>query len=878
MANKLAHLVVENNTYDIQDEELTNKFDGMTIELALSNDYIITATLKDGNNTTLSTATIDLPSENSLVSLDYDNTTNEIIGIYRDDTVAVPHRIRVELDNLQEKLTAGQNISIINNTVSLLGIGEASTETVTGIATLDSYGKVPSSQLPSYVDDVLEYSTLQDFPVTGEAGKIYVTLDTNKTYRWTGSVYVEISKGVVLGETEYTAYRGDRGKIAYDHAIAKGSAYANGLYKITTNSEGHVTSATTVQKTDITALGIPAQDTQPNNGKLTLLVNNDQSTKVEFTANDNTNKTFNVTQPIYNKAIEIVNNQVSVRYADKQWDISRDSNNKLFINGKFIKQVDDLDTYTDAIDGEIVEFIGTTDTNYTNGYFYKRHAGSVQYETITIPANTTAITFHFPDGTEETGYVIEETLSIDSASWFDSHLTQIEALDGGTFTNTSDWYERFNYDIAKVGDEIWVKDSNNNYIWGGIECWHYTTNQPNLNVFPDSVAEATSREEATTQITNWLTDHGYTIPQIFVIYDDKVKVTMDNNGTTEHYYITPNGGGGYSSRQAKTLLSPDGKKVFVRGDDVTSLTMNRATEVRQKNNNNYWYCDPDYNYPTTATSTTTTEAITLTVPVLYDSNGKRIDTGQTPTPASWERIDVQPNVTKTSDLLNDSDFITHLVSNLTNYYTKSETDAAIGKGAILFQKNGTDITLTGSPTIVDNKTVFGANQSGTTICNIPVPIQTSELTNNGEGVTGYPFITKAVNNLENYYTEAEVDNLLSQLETNIDWKEAVNTYADIATTYPNPQDGWTVNVKDTDYTYRYNGTEWVAISANAIPLATQSINGLMSATDKTKLDGIEAGAEVNVQSDWNQSNMQADDYIKNKPTIPQITFRQWRTE
>ena len=119
--------------------------------------------------------------------------------------------------------------------------------------------------------------------------------------------------------------------------------------------------------------------------------------------------------------------------------------------------------------------------------------------------------------------------------------------------------------------------------------------------------------------------------------------------------------------------------------------------------------------------------------------------------------------------------------------------------------------------------------------------------------------------------------MLSQLETNIDWKEAVDTYADIATTYPNPQDGWTVNVKDTDYTYRWDGTNWIAISANAIPLATQSVNGLMSSTDKTKLDGIEAGAEVNVQSDWNQTNTQADDYIKNKPTLPTITFRQWNT-
>lgn len=130
-----------------------------------------------------------------------------------------------------------------------------------GVAELDSGGKVPSSQLPSYVDDVLEYSSKSAFPATGEAGKIYVATDTNITYRWSGSAYVEISPSLSLGETSSTAYRGDRGKAAYDHAQAKGGAFANGLYLITTNAEGHVTAAVPVQKSDITALGIPGSDT-----------------------------------------------------------------------------------------------------------------------------------------------------------------------------------------------------------------------------------------------------------------------------------------------------------------------------------------------------------------------------------------------------------------------------------------------------------------------------------------------------------------------------------------------------------------------------------------------------------------------------------------
>ena len=87
-----------------------------------------------------------------------------------------------------------------------------------GVAELDSSGHVPSSQLPSYVDDVLEYASQSAFPATGETGKIYVALNTNLTYRWSGSAYVEISPSLALGETSSTAYRGDRGKTAYDHS------------------------------------------------------------------------------------------------------------------------------------------------------------------------------------------------------------------------------------------------------------------------------------------------------------------------------------------------------------------------------------------------------------------------------------------------------------------------------------------------------------------------------------------------------------------------------------------------------------------------------------------------------------------------------------
>ena len=104
----------------------------------------------------------------------------------------------------------------------------ATKEKANGIASLDENGKVPSAQLPSYVDDVIEgYLSEGKFykesahttQITGESGKIYVDLTTKKTYRWSGTAYAVISETIALGETSSTAYRGDRGKTAYDHSL-----------------------------------------------------------------------------------------------------------------------------------------------------------------------------------------------------------------------------------------------------------------------------------------------------------------------------------------------------------------------------------------------------------------------------------------------------------------------------------------------------------------------------------------------------------------------------------------------------------------------------------------------------------------------------------
>ena len=118
----------------------------------------------------------------------------------------------------------------VTNALGYTPINSAVKGVANGVAELDANGVVPSSQLPSYVDDVLEYSSKSAFPTSGESGKIYVAQDTNLTYRWSGSAYTEISSSLALGTTSSTAYRGDRGNTAYTHS-QKTSGNPHGVTK-----------------------------------------------------------------------------------------------------------------------------------------------------------------------------------------------------------------------------------------------------------------------------------------------------------------------------------------------------------------------------------------------------------------------------------------------------------------------------------------------------------------------------------------------------------------------------------------------------------------------------------------------------------------------
>lgn len=86
-------------------------------------------------------------------------------------------------------------------------------------------GLIPAAQLPPTVDEILEFANFASFPSTGVSNFYYLDLATNKTYRWSGTQYVPINEGIALGETSSTAYRGDRGKVAYDHSQTTGNPH-----------------------------------------------------------------------------------------------------------------------------------------------------------------------------------------------------------------------------------------------------------------------------------------------------------------------------------------------------------------------------------------------------------------------------------------------------------------------------------------------------------------------------------------------------------------------------------------------------------------------------------------------------------------------------
>lgn len=135
---------------------------------------------------------------------------------------------------------------------------------------LDDNGQIQSSLLPNYTEIPIEYDTREDFPLIGETGYIYVDKSSGRRYKWSGSIYIEIVADLILGETEFSAYRGDRGKIAYDHSQTEGNPHNTTATQIGAVPKGRTINGKTLESDiEINASDVGAlSDETTINGKL----------------------------------------------------------------------------------------------------------------------------------------------------------------------------------------------------------------------------------------------------------------------------------------------------------------------------------------------------------------------------------------------------------------------------------------------------------------------------------------------------------------------------------------------------------------------------------------------------------------------------------
>lgn len=226
-----------------------------------------------------------------------------------------------------------------------------------GIASLDSNGKVPSSQLPSYVDDVIEYDSLSEFPSSGETGKIYIDKTTNKTYRWSGTSYIEISQSLALGTTSSTAFRGDYGNTAYQHSL-KTSGNPHNVTKsdVGLSNVGNFKAVSTIANQGLTTTeksnaranigagtsnfsgsytDLTNKPTIPTVGNGTIKITQNGTTKGSFTMNQSGNATIALTDnnTTYSQATSSALGLVKIGYTEngKNYPVEL-SNGQMFVN------------------------------------------------------------------------------------------------------------------------------------------------------------------------------------------------------------------------------------------------------------------------------------------------------------------------------------------------------------------------------------------------------------------------------------------------------------------------------------------------------------------------------------------------------------------
>ena len=278
-----------------------------------------------------------------------------------------------------------------------------------GLASLNESGIIPSAQLPSYVDDVIEVDTFSNLPGTGESGKIYIVQDTNLTYRWSGTDYVEISKSLALGETSSTAYPGDKGKATTD----KLNRIPDKLITDTVN----VNQSTTEAVLNFTTYRQEAQQIGRNTLTITSatisqagLMSSSDKTKLDglkdqagITSDINAVQT-NLETHINNKSNphEVTKDQVGLGNVDNTSDANKPISNatQTALNGKFSA------TDGNALKQTIEDMPNLVVTEGSVSHKNNNISLSLRQQDLKDPVNTNSILLTFNPATDSTAGII----------------------------------------------------------------------------------------------------------------------------------------------------------------------------------------------------------------------------------------------------------------------------------------------------------------------------------------------------------------------------------------------------------------------------------------------------------------------------------------
>lgn len=324
-----------------------------------------------------------------------------------------------------------------------------------GLASLNESGIIPSAQLPSYVDDVIEVDTFSNLPDTGESGKIYIVQDTNLTYRWSGTGYVEISKSLALGETSSTAYPGDKGKATTD--------------KLNKTSDKVVVGPTTVNpstdkivlkyQTHFTSTNSDSEDSHTINAATTSqagLMSSSDKTKLDglkdqagITSDINAVQT-NLETHINNKSNphEVTKDQVGLGNVDNTSDANKPISNatQTALNGKFSA------TDGNALKQTIEDMPNLVVTEGSVSHKNNNISLSLRQQDLKDPVNTDSILLTFNPATDSTAGIILPS----DKSKIDKIITNGNGTkylsDNGTYKEVSGGSSSSDINIIKLRD------------------------------------------------------------------------------------------------------------------------------------------------------------------------------------------------------------------------------------------------------------------------------------------------------------------------------------------------------------------------------------------------------------------------------------------